>query len=56
MAVISYGMSYTKSGKDNFFSEVSSIGCEWMDWRKLESMDKVLWEVCGSLVVLVVAG
>ncbi len=49
-------MFYMKPGKNNFFSAVGSIGCEWMDWRRLETMDKVLWEVCGLLVVLVVAG
>ncbi len=49
-------MSYTKPGKDHFFSMVGSIGCEWKEWGRLESTNKVLWEVCGSLDVTVVAG
>ncbi len=49
-------MFYMKPDKDDFFSTVGSVGCEWMEWRTLESMHKVLWEVCDPLDVTVVAG
>ncbi len=44
-------MSYTKPSKDDFFSIVGSIGCERMERRRLESVDKVLREVCDHLML-----